>query len=208
MKNQNNYENTNWADGNNVPVATIVIGNRVSEASTSYPYGTSVELNNVVFDTPDTSKGGNTYYDIYLYQNKVDQAVVVTGTIKNASDLIVNDSRNGAKYDVKEAADGGDSAEDLQTLADKIVAMISDESVNFAENPEYWGGSEASYPRTLTKDYTVDDVTIKQGSTQNMEAEIIFDLQVEYTGKVFGVKINSKTQTMNIDGTEIPISFE
>lgn len=86
------YTSGNWGSGNEVPLASLVIGNRSSSA---YDYNTSAELNNVTIDNPDIGK----YYSIYVFQNN-GKKVSVTGTLSSTSENKVNSDKNGADYSV------------------------------------------------------------------------------------------------------------
>ena len=87
-----------WGDGNNVPLAALVIGNR----STSYPYPTSVTLDNATVTVENDSNKKNYHTSIYVYQQDAtaDRAVSVSGTLSKTSDTTVNSDMNGASYSV------------------------------------------------------------------------------------------------------------
>lgn len=91
------YTSGNWGSGNEVPLASLVIGNRSSSA---YKYNTSVELNNVTINNPDKNDAGKDYYSIYVYQNDTNNTVSVTGTLSSNSKSNVNDNKNNATYSV------------------------------------------------------------------------------------------------------------
>lgn len=86
-----------WKSGNEVPLSSLVIGNRSSSA---YKYNTSVELNNVTINNPDKNDAGKDYYSIYVYQNDTNNTVSVTGTLSSNSKSKVNDNKNNATYSV------------------------------------------------------------------------------------------------------------
>lgn len=90
------YINENWNSGNEVPLASLVIGNR----SGSYQYKTSVELNNVTINNPDKNNAEKGYYSMYVYQNDTNNTVSVTGTLSSNSKSKVNDNKNNATYSV------------------------------------------------------------------------------------------------------------
>lgn len=85
------YLDNEWATGNGVPVAVLVVGNRNS--GSSYPYGTTVTLDSVTFTAPEDVLG------IYVYQNKDEEAVSVKGTV-TALPSVNTDSMNDATYEV------------------------------------------------------------------------------------------------------------
>ncbi|MSU06849.1 hypothetical protein FYJ80_08710 [Spirochaetales bacterium NM-380-WT-3C1] len=87
------YTGGNWGSGNEVPLASLVIGNRSSSA---YKYNTSVVLNNVTINNPDIEK----YYSIYVYQNDTTNTVSVSGTLSSTSQNKVNTEKNSADYSV------------------------------------------------------------------------------------------------------------
>ena len=70
-----------WQTGNAVPMAALVIGNRVS--NNSYPYGTDVTLDNVTVIAPETNDCSTPveYYGIYIWQNKPSEKVSVIGDV-------------------------------------------------------------------------------------------------------------------------------
>ena len=86
------YLEKDWATGNGVPVAALVVGNRNS--GESYPYGTTVTLDGVTFTAP-----GNVY-GIYVYQNKPEEAVSVKGTVTALPTVNETSTMNGATYEV------------------------------------------------------------------------------------------------------------
>lgn len=87
------YTSGNWGSGNEVPLASLVIGNRSSSA---YKYNTSVVLNNVTINNPDIEK----YYSIYVYQNDTTNTVSVSGPLSSTSQNKVNTEKNSADYSV------------------------------------------------------------------------------------------------------------
>lgn len=89
--NSNDYVDGPWDTGNEVPLAAIVIGNRTKN-SDSYPYPTTVTLDNVTLSTPNES---NVRKSLYVYQNNENYKVKVTGTVKG--EYTVNSITNGAE---------------------------------------------------------------------------------------------------------------
>ena len=84
-----------WQTGNAVPMAALVIGNRVN--NNSYPYGTNVTLDNVTVIAPKTNKCSTPveYYGIYIWQNKPSEKVSVIGDVNKgdgfAAQKVFND---------------------------------------------------------------------------------------------------------------------
>ncbi len=83
------YTNSNWEDGNEVPLAALVVGNR----SNSYRYQTNVELKDVELSTPNEN---TVRKSIYVYQNDTTNTVTVTGNIKGEYTVNEENTRNGA----------------------------------------------------------------------------------------------------------------
>ncbi len=84
-----------WLTGNAVPMAALVIGNRVN--NNSYPYGTDVTLDNVTVIAPEANKCSKPvkYYGIYIWQNKPSEKVSVIGDVNKgdgfAAQKVFND---------------------------------------------------------------------------------------------------------------------
>ena len=84
-----------WKTGNAVPMAALVIGNRVIDDS--YPYGTNVTLDNVTVIAPKTNACSTPveYYGIYIWQNKPSEKVSVIGDVNKgdgfAAQKVFND---------------------------------------------------------------------------------------------------------------------
>lgn len=91
------YISNNWASGNGVPQAALVIGNRTAS---SYRHDISVELQNA-----DINGLEHSYCDIYVWENHVegyDQTVTVMGFCKDTT--YVNAVMNGADFNVSNTA--------------------------------------------------------------------------------------------------------
>ena len=92
------YSSQNWATGNGVPLAALVIGNR----SNYYPYGSTVTMTNVTAESPAHSyfETPVEYYGVYIWQNKAEEPVVVSGTLnegaKSEAASFINTEMNGA----------------------------------------------------------------------------------------------------------------
>ena len=89
------YFTANWGNGNEVPLAALVIGNRTSDA---YCNPVIAELSNVTIEAPDTAP----YYDVYVWKNSSNEEythnVRVTGSCK--TEAAVNAEKNGADFNV------------------------------------------------------------------------------------------------------------
>ena len=96
------YLETDWKDGNEVPLAALVIGNR--SGANSYPYPTSVTLDNAKIVVEKNGSNKDNYKTaIYVYQNNDTNKVSVEGTLSEDSDKTVNSNANGAEVDIKNA---------------------------------------------------------------------------------------------------------
>lgn len=87
------YLDKDWDTGNGVPCAALVVGNRNS--GNSYPYGTTVTLEGVTFEAPEG------VYEIYVYENKEEEAVIVDGFVPTLPFVNEKDTMNGATYEVR-----------------------------------------------------------------------------------------------------------
>ncbi len=74
----NDYSNSKWGTGNEVPCAVLVIGNRTDN---SYRYPTTVSLDNVTLSSTDETRKL-----MYVYQNEGAPEVTVSGTLKDLYD--------------------------------------------------------------------------------------------------------------------------
>ena len=80
------YLNCNWSQGNEVPLAALVVGDR----NTAYPYGTTVELDNVILEVPNES---SVRKGLYIYQDGDNYPVTVK--LLSAIDFTINEDANG-----------------------------------------------------------------------------------------------------------------
>ena len=114
------YISNNWASGNGVPQAALVIGNRTAS---SYRHDISVELQNA-----DINGLEHSYCDIYVWENHVegyDQTVTVTGSCKDTT--YVNAVMNGAYFNVSNTAGAIyslDSTVNYSSIKDMIESTL------------------------------------------------------------------------------------
>ena len=95
------YLETDWKDGNEVPLAALVIGNR--SGANLYPYPTSVTLDNAKIVVEDGRNKSNYETAVYVYQSNDTNKASVEGTLSEDSDKTVNSNTNDAKVDIKNA---------------------------------------------------------------------------------------------------------
>ena len=85
----------NWASGNGVPQAALIIGNRTQSA---YRHNIKVELENA-----DINGQGYSYCDIYVWENHTDdgynQEISVSGSCRDITN--VNNDMHGAEFNVR-----------------------------------------------------------------------------------------------------------
>ena len=136
-------ENNDWLDGNEVPLAAIVIGNR----STSYAYPTTVAFSGT---NPLTIGESTARKQIYIYKadaasnsDSADRSVTVTGFDENWT---VNENFNGA------IVKSGTTllVNDEKTLKATISCVANNETVKLANDIEYTLSDADS-------DFAVDD---------------------------------------------------
>ena len=95
------FSSTEWKDGNSVPLAALVIGNRNTSA---YQYPTEMFLDDVTIIAPAESNpsSGNplAYHGIFIWQNDTANTVEVRGTVIEGSESaavpFMNTDMNGA----------------------------------------------------------------------------------------------------------------
>lgn len=88
------YLDDNWASGNGVPQAALIIGNR---SDTAYRHNIIVELENA-----DINGLEHSYCDIYVWENHTadySQLIIVSGSCKDKT--FVNSKMNGAAFHVE-----------------------------------------------------------------------------------------------------------
>lgn len=88
------YLDKNWASGNGVPQAALIIGNR---SDTAYRHNIIVELENA-----DINGLKHSYCDIYVWENHTadySQLIIVSGSCKDKT--FVNSKMNGAAFHVE-----------------------------------------------------------------------------------------------------------
>ena len=87
----NNFFEKNWGTGNEVPLATLVVGNR---SDNSYTYPTDMTLKNVSVCAPlesiNTSGNPLNYYGVYIYQNNSTYNVKVRGDLTESPDSLAD----------------------------------------------------------------------------------------------------------------------
>ena len=92
------YIDKNWGRGNEVPLAALVIGNR---RDTGNFYPASAELSEVTINAPDKNNADIDYHGIYVWQNRTDYPVKVSGSVRfSDNDKTNTDNMNGAMYSV------------------------------------------------------------------------------------------------------------
>ncbi len=134
------YLNGNWGQGNEVPLAALVVGDR--DAS-SYPYGTTVELDNVTLEVPNES---SVRKGLYIYQDGDDYPVLVTGAVndtctvtKEGDAIVFPEARIGEIYysDFEDAVHAAVKATDE---SEKTVEVLTNKiSLSNAHYPEING---------------------------------------------------------------------
>ena len=138
------YESENWVDGNGVPLAALVIGDN----STSYPFGTTVELDDV---TLKISEDATQHKGIYVYQDGDDYPVVVTGFINGIG--TVNSDTNGAAFSL--VAKIGDKY--YQTLDDAVEKATEGSTISLLTDldlTEFAAGADHAF--TFANNVTLD----------------------------------------------------
>lgn len=84
----NDYTNSDWGVGNEVPLATLVVGNRDTNNNS-----VNVTLTDVTLLKDAKNSNNKRYHTVYVYQKGSDNIVNVTGTLSNASSNNVNSDR-------------------------------------------------------------------------------------------------------------------
>ena len=101
------YKDGQWGDGNKVPLAALVIGNRTPN---SYEYPTTVTLDNVTLKTGEKA----VRKAMYVYQESDDYPVTVFGSLSTDSERTIN------------VIDGKENKASVNV--DKGIATVSDAS--------------------------------------------------------------------------------
>ena len=94
------FSKCDWKDGNSVPLATLVIGNR----NTGYQYPTDMTLENITIVAPVESNPSNgeplKYHGVFIWQNDTTNTVTVRGTLiedtESVAEPFINTDMNGA----------------------------------------------------------------------------------------------------------------
>lgn len=182
-----------WIDGNGVALAALVIGDNNTG---SYPFGTTVELDNVELKIAETTVRKS----LYAYQDGENWPVLVTGTVKG--DFTINPDTNGAiafpeakigaKYYAKlqEAIDAAQSGETVEVLRDInlddkfTVAKSAGVVMNFTEEETLTldGNGHKLY---TTKEITYDDSCMIKIEGNNKAVKVTLkDIKVVAEGKI------------------------
>lgn len=182
-----------WIDGNGVALAALVIGDNNTG---SYPFGTTVELDNVELKIAETTVRKS----LYVYQDGENWPVLVTGTVKG--DFTINPDTNGAiafpeakigaKYYAKlqEAIDAAQSGETVEVLRDInlddkfTVAKSAGVVMNFTEEETLTldGNGHKLY---TTKEITYDDSCMIKIEGNNKAVKVTLkDIKVVAEGKI------------------------
>lgn len=133
----NNYEKIDWEDGNGVPLAALVIGNK----NGAYKYTTKATLENVTLKVGESSLRKGLH--IWQYNEEIDRAVTVTGTLSDNSVATMNTSVNGAAVSITQGTTSFVSGlEKLNNALNtaKTVNLLDDISVG-AKSGNYASGS-------------------------------------------------------------------
>ena len=167
------YLDKNWADGNNVPGAALVVGNRTSDA---YQYPTVLKIS----DSKLQSKGTGSSPAVYVYANQGGEGLGVTidydgceftGDFEVASG---NVTVNGSEF---AAAGQSASIGNVESLKDAIASLGTGD------------GKIQHLQMTLSEDITLSDSDIASGfapagtsvgmdlagHTMNLDASVIAD---------------------------------
>ena len=92
------FSKKDWADGNSVPLAALVIGNR----GNGYAYPTDVTMDNVKIQAPVQSIHSDPlkYHGMYIWQSNATNTVTVRGSVIESADSVadpfINTDINGA----------------------------------------------------------------------------------------------------------------
>ena len=92
------FSTKDWGQGNYVPLAALVIGNR----GASYPYPTDMTLNNVTIEAPVQSIHSDPlkYHGVFIWQNDTTNTVTVRGNLIESNESLaepfINTDMNGA----------------------------------------------------------------------------------------------------------------
>ena len=107
------FSNCDWKDGNSVPLATLVIGNR----NTGYQYPTDMTLENITIVAPVESNPSNgdslKYHGVFIWQNDITNTVTVRDTLiedtESVAEPFINTDMNGADVnDLQDKPEGLD----------------------------------------------------------------------------------------------------
>ncbi len=149
-------ETNDWEDGNKVPLAALVVGNRTEPGI--YPYATKVELSNV---TLETSNENSVRKSIYVYQVNEDYPVSVTGDVK--ASWTVNDDMNGASY--PEALidnvyyETFEEAVDAVSKNSTITLLCNVDLTEYTKVDAYTPGVSFTFPQNVTLEMNNKTIT-------------------------------------------------
>ncbi len=119
---------TTWGEGNGVALAALVIGDKNTGA---YPFGTTVELDNVELKIAETTVRKS----LYVYQDGENWPVLVTGTVKGNftinsetnSAVVFPEAKVGETYyaDIQSAIDGAANGGTVDIIRDVDLKMAN-----------------------------------------------------------------------------------
>ena len=200
---------TKWVSGNGVALAALVIGDKNTSA---YPFGTTVELDNVELKIAETGVRKS----LYVYQDGEDWPVLVTGTVKG--DFTINSETGGAVVfpeakvgetyyaDIQSAINGAASGGTVDIIRDvdlkmanrgKTPAIKIDKSITLNGNGYKLYNNDtisASEARLITITEGPIDVTIKNVSIESST----------YVYSFRGIQINNNGTTV-LDNVSLKI---
>ncbi len=211
------FENNDWSQGNGVPNAVIVIGNRGG----AYAYSTKV-----TFEGTNTLTAPADSNQLYVYQNNTTNTVTVTGAVDSSWKVSIN---GGAYYPTVAAKIGNYHYAELQ---DAIDAAQSGETVEVLRDIDLKMGDKGKGPaikitKSITLDgnghrlYNTDEITYNEkdssGSSGNVRMVQIDEgagevtlknLTVEsekyYSGYFRGIQINNNGKTI-LDNVNVKV---
>lgn len=191
------YENGNWGSGNGVPMAAIVIGNRVS-ANGDYHYPASCEIANTSVSAPDSINSAYIYQ--MLSNNNNDRKVTVDITSGVFGKISINkDESIEEKVDVTVTGGTFSEPNNIEAYFPTNSALTFDENGKVVTDDETAVAEVNGVPyKTLQAAIAaaedIDTVTLVANVDEDIAAgnplKVVKDITIEGKGKTISLTLN------------------
>ena len=156
----NDYSNSKWGTGNEVPCAALVIGNRTDN---SYRYPTTVSLDNVTLSSTDETRNL-----MYVYQNEGAPEVTVSGTLNGLYDAEAKENKRIFFNDASSIKSLGLfnlAANRINTAGKTVTITLGNENfkdINYSQTNSGYTGKGLLIGNTSLNWYAASPVTAEE----------------------------------------------